>query len=134
MRHRLLTFATAGLVLPALVACSFSTDRRIVEGEAEQLTDASFYQIDEAVPPGEPGDIIRSEQIASAPDGTRAWRVLYHSRDVHGADIVVSGTVLAPAETNPQSEYAVVSWAHPTTGVAEHCAPSQRRRLISLNL
>ncbi len=30
-----------------------------------------------------------------------AWRVMYHSRDQNGADVAVSGTVVAPKGTAP---------------------------------
>ena len=37
------------------------------------------------------GAMVVTERLLSAPDGTNAWRVLYHSTDVTGADIIVSG-------------------------------------------
>lgn len=126
MRNR---FRRLGLVVVAVVAIVVSliaadTIRRVLEGRAEQATDASFY-----VPPaplsfGEPGTIIRSESILSAPAGSSAWRVLYHSRDLAGEDIAVSGVIVAPNGPVPRSGRTIVSWAHPTTGAATKCAPS----------
>jgi pimeloyl-ACP methyl ester carboxylesterase len=68
--------------------------------------------------------LIRRERLLGAPNGAIAWRVLYHSRDVHGADIAVSGVVIAPNRKAPKSGWPVVAWAHPTTGSARTCAPS----------
>ena len=39
-------------------------------------------------------------------------------------DIAVSGVILAPTGAAPTDGRPVVSWAHPTTGVAPACAPS----------
>ena len=54
----------------------------------------------------------------------RAWTVLYGSTGLDGRPIAVSGMVLAPAEPASAGSYPVVAWAHYTTGVADHCAPS----------
>ena len=61
---------------------------------------------------------------SARPDGTNAWRVLYHSTDVTGADIIVSGVVIAPDDDAPAGSRTVVGWGHPTTGAAAKCAPS----------
>ena len=50
--------------------------------------------------------------------------MLYHSRDLNGADIAVSGTVIVPNGPAPEGGRVVVSWGHPTTGAAPRCAPS----------
>ncbi len=71
----------------------------------------------------EPGDVIRSQRI-EAPEGARAWRVLYRSESVAGKPIAVSGVVAAP-DTRSQSRRPVVTWAHGTVGVADQCAPSR---------
>jgi pimeloyl-ACP methyl ester carboxylesterase len=67
---------------------------------------------------------VRSESIASAPAGTHAWRILYHSTDASGADILVSGTVVSPSGPAPAGGRPILSWGHPTTGIAPRCAPS----------
>ena len=83
----------------------------------------AFYQPPNPLPKKKPGTLIRSEALANAPAGSRGWRILYHSTGLHGEDIAVSGMVLVPAvpATGPRT---VVAWAHPTTGVADQCAPS----------
>jgi alpha-beta hydrolase superfamily lysophospholipase len=51
--------------------------------------------------------------------------VLYHSVSLQGADIAVSGLVLAPDRDAPPGGFPVVAWAHGTTGAADVCAPSR---------
>ena len=112
----------AGLVLSSLSACSWS--QATVEGAEEQQTEGPFYALPTRMPHGEPGDLVRSEPLANAADGVRAWRVLYHSTDLEGDDILVSGVVAAPDAPAPDGGRTVVSWGHPTTGTTERCAPS----------
>ena len=85
-----------------------------------------FYQPPNPLPKGKPGTIIRSQPLTNAPAGSRGWRILYHSTGLKGEDIAVSGMVFAPSSTAKSKVKArpIVSWAHPTTGVADTCAPS----------
>jgi pimeloyl-ACP methyl ester carboxylesterase len=112
----------AALMLSLLGACSWP--RRIIEGVDEELTEGPLYALPTPMPDGEPGDLVRSEPLASAADGVKAWRVLYHSTDLEGDDILVSGVVAAPDAPAPDGGRTVVSWGHPTTGTTERCAPS----------
>jgi acetyl esterase/lipase len=107
-----------------LAGCTPDDDRRIVEGAIEAAEDGPFYELPDPIPAGEPGELVRSEPIESTMDGSTAWRVLYHSTDVHGDDILVSGTVIAPSGAAPDAGRPVVAWGHPTTGAAPKCAPS----------
>jgi acetyl esterase/lipase len=72
-----------------------------------------------------PGSIIRAEQLPYAPPGATAYRILYRSKGLAGEAIAVSGVVIAPPASAGQFK-GIVAWAHPTTGVATHCAPSLR--------
>lgn len=120
-----LSAASAAVVLVAtLAACAPDTQRRIVEGATEELGDSAFYTPPSMVSPGRPGDIERQQEIFSAPAGSQAWRVLYHSVDAFGKDILVSGLVVTPSGAPVGGKRVVVSWAHPTTGAAARCAPS----------
>ena len=73
---------------------------------------------------GPPGAVISATPIIS-PAGSRAWKVLYHSRSINGADVAVSGVVVAPTAKPPPGGRPVVTWAHGTHGLADACAPSQ---------
>jgi acetyl esterase/lipase len=83
----------------------------------------SFYTAP-AKPPRRPGELIRSEAMRPAPNGAKAWRILYASTDPDGRPIEVSGVVIAPDLPAPAAGRPVLAWAHPTTGVADACAPS----------
>lgn len=114
------------LAIVAIVAGVLSVDaiRRHVEEEADLRTDAAFYRAPDPLPAGEPGEVIRVEEIASAPLGSTAWRFLYHSRDLDGEDVPVSAIVIVPDAPPPADGRTVVAWGHPTTGAAVTCAPS----------
>jgi len=71
-----------------------------------------------------PGQLIRSEPFGTKVPGSQAWRILYVSTGLDGGPIEVSGLVVAPTLPPPATGRPVVAWAHPTTGVAENCAPS----------
>jgi len=119
-----LLFAVSAVAV-ALVGCASVGDPRGVVGRWQQDQDsASFYEVGD-VAPGEPGDLVRTQALDGPPVGARAWRVLYHSTDQAGRDIVVSGLVIVPTAPAPAGGRAIVSWAHPTTGVAPVCAPSR---------
>ncbi len=125
MKNRTLLIAALSLaVATALSGCVLDAERRIDEGLIDEYTDATFYELPETLTPGEPGEIIRTKSIASAPLGTAAWRVIYHSRDLAGNDIAVSGIVIVPDTPAPEGGRTVVSWGHPTTGSAQKCGPS----------
>jgi hypothetical protein len=73
------------------------------------------------------GKLISAEAMAGAPEGTRAYRILYWSTGLDGNPVEVSGVVIAPRGPPPPGGRPVVAWAHPTTGVVSPCAPSLAR-------
>jgi alpha-beta hydrolase superfamily lysophospholipase len=90
----------------------------------------AFYTPPSPLPRKAAGTPIRTQAIG-APRGARAWRVLYHSRAVDGADIAVSGVVVAPVGSPPAGGRPVVAWAHGTTGLADQCAPSRQPDVVA---
>lgn len=119
---RWLPILLAGALL--LAGCGSNAERRAVDGVVDSWTAGPFYTPPDPVPPGAPGTVVRSERLGTAPAGATAWRVLYHSRDQTGADLLTSGVVVTPNGPAPAGGRTVVSWAHPTTGTAQRCAPS----------
>ena len=108
-----------------LAGCAQSTDRRLEQGVLEEVTEQPFYALPDPIPTGAPGEVVRTEQLESAPAGTVARRVMYHSTDVHGAPLLTSAVVIAPtAPWAGGGPRPVVAWGHPTTGMAPRCAPS----------
>lgn len=89
---------------------------------------ADFSTPPDPLPEGEPGDLIRTEELLADPalgDGVRVWRVLYQSESLSEEAIAVSGLVWRPAGPAPEGGFPVVSWAHGTVGAADVCAPSR---------
>lgn len=81
-----------------------------------------FYSVPSPLPPGEPGELISSEEIDVPGLNGRIWRVMYHSRSIDGADIAVTGLIATP--DGGADTHDVITWAHGTTGIADSCAPS----------
>lgn len=91
----------------------------------------SFYDTPQPLPPGKPGELIRSESIDqyNLPFELSALRVLYHSRTANGEDVAVSAVVLIPDGKSPASGWPVIAWAHEFRGAARQCAPSLMKSL-----
>jgi hypothetical protein len=85
---------------------------------------SAFYMATDPELAGASGTIIRAQPMRGAPDGAAAYRVLYRSVGLRDQPIAVSGIVVVPAGPAPAGGRPIVAWAHPTTGVVPHCAPS----------
>ena len=98
---------------------------------APTLPLTSFYDTPHPLPPGKPGELIRSEQIDqyNLPYELSALRILYHSRTANGEDVAVSAVVLIPDGKPPASGWPVIAWAHEFRGAARQCAPSLMKNL-----
>lgn len=83
-----------------------------------------FYTPPEPLPLGAPGEIIKTEAIETNNPALQAWRVMYHSRDLHGRDTAVTGLFAAPTAPPPAGGYPLLALAHGTEGLARKCAPS----------
>ncbi len=91
-----------------------------------------FYETPNPFPPGQPGDLIRSQSFDAyeLPSSVSAVRILYHSRSAAGEDVAASGVVLFPYDRKPLSGgWPVIAWAHGDIGVARSCAPSLMRNV-----
>jgi pimeloyl-ACP methyl ester carboxylesterase len=133
---------TAVLVLALLAACSGDdgsdgddvADPTPSTAEAPTTTAAEvevfagsvedFYVVPDPLPEGEPGDLIRTQEVAEA-DGRVTVRVMYHSQDAQERDRAVTGTITYPTGPAPDGGWPVISTAHGTTGVAGQCALSR---------
>lgn len=91
----------------------------------------TFYDAPHPLPPGEPGELIRSEPINqyNLPFELSALRILYHSRTANREDVAVSAVVLIPDGKPPASGWPVIAWAHEFRGAARQCAPSLMKNL-----
>ncbi|BAT59487.1 putative inactive lipase/MT1628 [Variibacter gotjawalensis] len=83
-----------------------------------------FYVATRGETAGAPGTIIRIARMVTSPPGAIAYRVLYRSRGMRNEPIAASGVIIVPIAAAPPDGRKVVAWAHPTSGVVPHCAPS----------
>lgn len=93
-----------------------------------------FYEPPQKLPPGEDGDVVRSEPspIAFALPGNQgqlpanATRMMYRSRDTHGKPTAVTGTYFDPTTPwNGPGPRPLISLAPGTQGQGDGCAPSK---------
>ena len=86
-----------------------------------------FYVPPDPLPPGQPGDVIRSRPIVAPafPSAAEVSHVLYRSSNVNGTPIAVTGTVLVPRAPFAGSRPVVVL-SPGTRGTADKCAPSKQ--------
>jgi pimeloyl-ACP methyl ester carboxylesterase len=72
----------------------------------------------------EPGSLINDVPVqAPGVDGS-AYLVSYWSRSQQDSAVEVTGLVFVPSGSAPAGGWPVVSYAHPTDGMAPSCAPS----------
>lgn len=83
----------------------------------------AFYDPPDAGNTGEPGAIVRVEEIPWIMR-TPGWRILYRSTDRLGKATIVSGLLVAPAGTPPAGGWPVVAVCHGTAGLPRGAAPS----------
>jgi pimeloyl-ACP methyl ester carboxylesterase len=84
----------------------------------------AFYRAPSSEVAGSPGTLVRKELIDGAPLGATTYRVLYRSTGLDDKPMLVSGVVIVPPGDPPPGGRPIVAWAHPTSGVVPHCAPS----------
>lgn len=87
-------------------------------------TTDDFYRAPDPLPMGEPGALIRVQQVSEF-GGRVVARVMYHSRDLHDRDRAVTGVVDYPTAAAPTGGWPILSWDHGTTGISAMCAPSR---------
>ncbi|MFI5499254.1 alpha/beta hydrolase family protein [Nocardia asteroides] len=105
---RLLSVAVA-----AVVAAGGATTVAVAPAAAESSTT--------------PGSIRSIEPLAAElwlPGAAGAQRVTYWSTGSGGRPALSSGAYFVPEGTPPAGGWPVIAWAHGTSGLADHCAPS----------
>jgi acetyl esterase/lipase len=130
VRGKLLVLLLAGLLLAACGGGHAGPGRpaggATAPAAVPERPPGGFYAVPDPLPPGPPGALIRVTPIAGVPvlPDSRAWAVLYHSRDLDGRDVAVSGVVVVPPGAAPSGGRPVVVWGHGSVGLADRCAPS----------
>lgn len=97
------------------------------------LHDLSFYTPPDPLPPGQPGDLIRTEpsRVVFEPSG-RVWfrgtgtRIMYRGSDALGHPVAVTGTYIEPDNPWPgNGPRPLLAYATAPFGMGEQCAPSK---------
>jgi pimeloyl-ACP methyl ester carboxylesterase len=85
------------------------------------------YQVPDPLPSAAPGTLVALTRTGPDPavDAGERWVFVYHSTNVRGRDVAVSGQLVVPRGRPPAGGWPVVSWAHGTSGIADRCTPSQ---------
>ncbi len=96
---------------------------------------AAFYTPPDPLPPGVPGDVIRTEpsRLVLAPSGqpgavmATGTRVMYRSTDSRGNPMAVSGTYFEPYNRWPGAgPRPLLVYGPGTQGLGDQCAPSRQ--------
>lgn len=114
-------FAALLAVIGGLVA---TVEARLIGDAFERPGLEAFYAQPADALEGDPGSLIKSEELVGVPLAARAWRIMYRSTDLNGDTVVATGVVVTPLGPAPAGGRTVLSWGHPTTGSDESCAPS----------
>ncbi len=117
-------------VLPILATLTWSILVSFATVSDAKPTWSAFYEGTARQAELPPGTLIKYESLRlPAFYRAKAWRILYATRDYRGRPLLGSGVAVLPdsAAKLPQ-ERTIVAYAHPTVGVARHCAPSARKR------
>lgn len=75
----------------------------------------------------QPGDLLSASPYRASwvpSKAAQAYKLAYRTPDHHGRLAQATGLVYLPAGPAPAGGWPVVSWAHGTQGIADHCAPS----------
>ncbi|MEI6622718.1 MAG: lipase family protein [Actinomycetes bacterium] len=120
------------IVLAAVVTTAVVTGAAFVlasqrETTRDQAVLEPFYTAPSPLPAGKPGDILRSETLTPAVSlkNANAYRVLYRTELPNGTARVSGAMLFVPTTPAPAGGRNVVSWAHPTVGMGDSCAPSR---------
>jgi triacylglycerol lipase len=101
---------------------------------ADESQYEQFYTPPDPLPPGQPGDLIRTEpsRLVFEPSGqlgafvATGTRIMYRSIDARGKPTAVTGTYFEPDNRWPgQGPRPLISYAVGTYGQGDQCAPSR---------
>lgn len=128
VRHAAVALAVVVLIAVGPIAPAGAAPAQVPERFTGTV--AEFYVVPDPLPPGDPGDLIRVQDVASD-GGTATVRIMYHSRDAQDRDRAVTGLVTYPTAPPPDGGWPVVSHANGTVGLASVCALSRAGRPVS---
>ena len=127
-RKRLLV-AVAVILFAAFPSLTFAPIAGADDRQYEE-----FYTPPDPLPPGQPGDLIRTEpsRLALEPSGQlgayvgTGTRIMYRSTDAQGNPVAVTGTYIEPDVPWPgNGPRPLLAYATGPYGAGEQCAPSR---------
>ncbi len=138
MIRSLPAFAVAVILLGSTPLFVLGMSRAHADGgfdsEGDQSEYEEFYTPPDPLPPGQPGDLIRTEpaRLVLEPSGqlgaimATGTRIMYRSTDSRGKPIAVTGTYFEPDNPWPgNGPRPLLSYAPGTQGQGDQCAPSR---------
>jgi pimeloyl-ACP methyl ester carboxylesterase len=129
MKHRPdRTTLTTAILLAATLLASCGDSSSSNDEQPVPIWDGvgDFFDVPDPLPAGEPGELIRVQQIDRPNEPDRVTlRVMYHTRDARDRDVAATGTIAYPLAEAPEGGWPVVSYGHGTSGLAPKCAPSR---------
>ena len=127
--HTRLLVAVAVVLFAAFPSLTFAPVAGADDRQYEE-----FYTPPDPLPPGQPGDLIRTEpsRMALEPSGQlgayigTGTRIMYRSTDAQGNPVAVTGTYIEPDVPWPgNGPRPLLAYATGPYGAGEQCAPSR---------
>ena len=129
-------FLALCVLLAALLCVSPSLGPResLAVARADDREYEEFYTPPDPLPPGAPGDLIRTEpqRLVLEPSGqlgayvAKGTRIMYRSTDGQGKPVAVTGTYFEPDNPWPgNGPRPLIAYATGPQGIGEQCAPSR---------
>jgi Secretory lipase len=134
--HGKVLSARLGAIVVTLVAAMIPIPALMYSGtaRADESQYEAFYTPPDPLPPGAPGDLIRTEpsRLVLEPSGQlgsfvgTGTRIMYRSTDAQGNPVAVTGTYIEPDNPWPgKGPRPLLAYATIPYGMGEQCAPSR---------
>ena len=134
MMRRRGQLAAAALMSSLLLLGVYVAGGVMPHASADDRQYEEFYTPPDPLPPGQPGDLIRTEpsRLALEPSGQlgayvgTGTRIMYRSNDAQGNPVAVTGTYIEPDVAWPgNGPRPLLAYATGPYGAGEQCAPSR---------
>ncbi len=134
IRRRRGKLAAAALMSSLVLSGVFVAGGVMPHAGADDRQYEEFYTPPDPLPPGQPGDLIRTEpsRLALEPSGQlgayvgTGTRIMYRSTDAQGNPVAVTGTYIEPDVPWPgNGPRPLLAYATGPYGAGEQCAPSR---------
>jgi pimeloyl-ACP methyl ester carboxylesterase len=122
------------LAATALLGFADAASASLLPLPTTSLSTDAFYTPPSPLPPGKPGDVIRTQNVVvSAYPNAAVKRIMYLSTDTRGNLVPVTGMLLTPLLHGPGVANPLVVHTPGTRGLDDACAPSRQTDLLTAN-